>query len=63
MEPHSAPAQVQAMIHAEEQKVRALEQFVRMSSQEYLEAFGQLKHFERRRCRPRPRWWRPTSVS
>ena len=48
MEPHKRAAQVQAMIHAEEQKVRALEQFVRMSSQEYLEAFGQLKHFERK---------------
>jgi RNA polymerase primary sigma factor len=48
MEPHKRAAQVQAMIHAEEQKVKALEQFVRMSSQEYLDAFGQLKHFEKK---------------
>ncbi len=48
MEPHKRAAQVQAMIHAEEQKVRALEQFVRMTSQDYLHAFGQLKHFEKK---------------
>jgi RNA polymerase primary sigma factor len=41
-------AQASAIIHAEEQKVRALEQFVRMTSEGYLEAFRQLKMYEKK---------------
>ncbi|MEI6357868.1 MAG: sigma-70 family RNA polymerase sigma factor, partial [Verrucomicrobiota bacterium] len=48
LDPHKRAAQAQAMIHAEEQKTKALEQFVRMDAPGYLAAFGQLKHFEKR---------------
>ncbi len=48
LDPHKRSAQAQAMIHAEEQKIKALEQFVRMDAPGYLAAFGQLKHFEKR---------------
>ena len=48
LEPNKRAAQAQAMIHAEEQKTKALEQFVRMDAPGYLAAFGQLKHFEKR---------------
>ncbi|MEN9778837.1 MAG: polymerase, sigma 70 [Verrucomicrobiota bacterium] len=41
-------AQAQAIIHAEERKIKALEEFVRMSLDEYTTAFSQLKHFERK---------------
>ncbi len=48
LEPHKRSVQAQGMIHSEEQKIRALEQFVRMSSEGYLNAFAQLKHFEKK---------------
>ncbi|MFM8878501.1 MAG: RNA polymerase sigma factor RpoD [Verrucomicrobiota bacterium] len=41
-------SQAQAIIHAEERKIKALEEFVRMSLDEYTTAFSQLKHFERK---------------
>ena len=40
-------AQVQAIVHAEERKVKALEEFTRMSHMDYIRAFEQLKHFEK----------------
>ena len=40
-------AQVQAIVHAEERKVKALEEFTRMSHTDYIRAFEQLKHFEK----------------
>jgi RNA polymerase primary sigma factor len=46
--PQKKHPQVQAIIHAEERKAKALEEFVRMTSQEYLQAFEQLKHFDRK---------------
>ena len=48
LQPQKKAAPVQAIIHAEEQKSRALEQFVRMTCQEYLDAFKSLKSFERK---------------
>jgi RNA polymerase primary sigma factor len=48
LQPQKKAAPVQAIIHAEEQKSRALEQFVRMTCQEYLDAFKSLKNFERK---------------
>ena len=39
---------VQAILQSEEQKIKALEQFVRMTASDYLHAFAQLKHFERK---------------
>lgn len=41
-------AQAQVIIHAEERKTKALEEFVRMSHAGYTEAFSQLKQFERK---------------
>ena len=38
-------AQQQAIIHSEQQKVCALEEFVRKPHQDYLKAYAQLKHF------------------
>jgi RNA polymerase primary sigma factor len=48
LEPQRRLAQAQAIIHAEERKIKALEEFVRMSLDEYTTAFSQLKHFERK---------------
>ncbi|HTI68909.1 MAG TPA: RNA polymerase sigma factor RpoD [Candidatus Limnocylindria bacterium] len=47
LQPQKKAAQVQAIIHAEERKVKALEEFVRMSHLDYIKAFEQLKHFEK----------------
>jgi RNA polymerase primary sigma factor len=48
LDPQKRSAQAQAIIHAEERKIKALEEFVRMSLDEYTTAFSQLKHFERK---------------
>ena len=48
LEPQKRAAQAQAIIHAEERKIKALEEFVRMTVAGYIEAFSQLKHFERK---------------
>jgi len=48
LQPQKRMAQAQAMIHAEERKIAALEEFVRMSHDGYIEAFAQLKHFEKK---------------
>ena len=48
LEPQRRLAQAQAIIHVEERKIKALEEFVRMSLDEYTTAFSQLKHFERK---------------
>ena len=48
LQPQKKVAQAQAIIHAEERKVAALEEFVRMSHSAYIEAFAQLKHFEKK---------------
>jgi len=48
LQPQKRAAQAQAIIHAEEQKIHALEQFVRMSRQDYVAAFASLKSFERK---------------
>jgi RNA polymerase primary sigma factor len=48
LEPQRRLAQAQAIIHAEERKIKALEEFVRLSLDEYTTAFSQLKHFERK---------------
>ena len=48
LEPQKRSAQAQAIIHAEERKMKALEEFVRMSHVEYMHAWDQLKHFERK---------------
>jgi RNA polymerase primary sigma factor len=48
LDAHKRSAQAQAIIHAEERKIKALEEFVRMSLEEYTTAFSQLKHFERK---------------
>ncbi|NBP24675.1 MAG: RNA polymerase sigma factor RpoD [Proteobacteria bacterium] len=48
LDAHKRSAQAQAIIHAEERKIKALEEFVRMSLDEYTTAFSQLKHFERK---------------
>ena len=48
LDAHKRSAQAQAIIHAEERKIKALEEFVRMSLDEYTNAFSQLKHFERK---------------
>jgi RNA polymerase primary sigma factor len=41
-------AQAQAIIQGEERKVKALEDFVRMSSAGYIEAYKQLQHFSKK---------------
>ena len=41
-------AHAQVIIHAEERKTKALEEFVRMTHAGYLEAFNQLKQFEKK---------------
>ncbi len=48
LQPQKRMAQAQAMIHAEERKIAALEEFVRMSHTGYVDAFAQLKHFEKK---------------
>jgi RNA polymerase primary sigma factor len=48
LEPQKKAAQVQAIIHAEERKSKALEEFVRMTRDAYIAAFAQLKHFEKK---------------
>ena len=48
LEPQKRSAQALAIINAEERKIKALEEFVRMSLDEYTAAFSQLKHFERK---------------
>ncbi len=48
LQPQKKVAQAQAIIHAEERKVAALEEFVRMNHGGYIEAFAQLKHFEKK---------------
>ena len=41
----SKPAPAHGMVQAEERKLKALEEFVRMPRQDYLKIFGQLKRF------------------
>jgi len=48
LQPQKKVVQAQAIIHAEERKVSALEEFVRMTNAGYIEAFAQLKHFEKK---------------
>ena len=48
LEPQKKISQAQAIIHAEERKMKALEEFVRMSHTAYMNAWDQLKHFERK---------------
>jgi len=45
MEELRKSAQTQQIIQGEQRKVKALEEFVRMPSEEYLRAYDQLKHF------------------
>ena len=44
-EEHKKTPQSQGIIESEERKIRALEEFVRLPSADYLRAFDQLKHF------------------
>jgi RNA polymerase primary sigma factor len=48
LQPQKRIAQAAAILNSEEQKVKALEQFVRMTATEYVHAFSQLKHFEKK---------------
>ncbi|MFM8420666.1 MAG: RNA polymerase sigma factor RpoD [Verrucomicrobiota bacterium] len=48
LEPQKRHAQAQAMFMAEERKTQALEEFVRMTRDEYVAAFQRLKDFERK---------------
>ncbi len=48
LESQKRAAQVQPIIHAEERKTKALEEFVRMTNAEYITAFQLLKDFERK---------------
>ena len=48
LEPQRRHAQAQAMLMAEERKTQALEEFVRMTREEYVAAFHRLKDFERK---------------
>jgi RNA polymerase primary sigma factor len=41
-------AQQQQIVQGEQRKIKALEEFVRMTYEEYLHAYGQLKHFAAR---------------
>jgi RNA polymerase primary sigma factor len=45
LEKHSKSAQAQTIIQGEKRKIKALEDFVRMPCDQYLEAYSQLKHF------------------
>ena len=42
---HKASTQAQQVVQAEQRKIRALEEFVRMTHQDYLHAYQQLQHF------------------
>ena len=48
LEPQRKNPQAAAIIHAEERKIRSLEEFVRMTQADYLAAFQRLKDFERK---------------
>ena len=48
LEGQKRAAQAQGIIHAEERKTKALEEFVRMTNAEYIAAFQLLKDFERK---------------
>jgi len=48
LEPQRRVAQAQAIITAEERKTKALEEFVRMTHADYIDAFQRLKDFERK---------------
>jgi RNA polymerase primary sigma factor len=48
LEPQKKHAQAQAIIQGEERKVKALEDFVRMSSSAYIAAYKQLQHFSKK---------------
>ena len=47
-EKHRKSAQQQAIIESEQRKIKALEEFVRLSFQDYLDAYRQLQHFTAR---------------
>jgi RNA polymerase primary sigma factor len=63
LDPQKKMPQVQMMIDAERRKVAALEEFVRMSCEGYLQTYRSCRISPARRSRPRPRWSRPTSAS
>jgi RNA polymerase primary sigma factor len=48
LEPQRKNSQAAAIIHAEERKIRSLEEFVRMTHADYLAAFQKLKDYERK---------------
>ena len=48
LQPEQKAPQIQAILHAEDRKLKALEEFVRAGHQEYIESFNQLKHFEKK---------------
>jgi RNA polymerase primary sigma factor len=48
LEPQKKHAQAQAIVQGEERKVKALEDFVRMSSSAYIAAYKQLQHFSKK---------------
>ena len=45
LEKHGKSPQVQNIIQGEDRKIKALEDFVRMPCQEYMDCYSQLKHF------------------
>jgi RNA polymerase primary sigma factor len=47
-EQHRKSVQQQAVIHSEQKKIKALEEFVRMPCPDYLKAYEQLQHFARK---------------
>ena len=48
LEPQRRIPQALSIIESEERKIKALEEFVRMTFAGYIEAFNQLKHFEKK---------------
>ncbi len=48
LEVHKRSNQAQVIVQAEERKIQALEEFVRMSQREYLLAYEQLQHFNKK---------------
>ncbi|MSU33519.1 MAG: RNA polymerase sigma factor RpoD [Pedosphaera sp.] len=48
LETHKRSNQAQVIIHAEERKIKSLEEFVRMTQREYLLAYEQLQHFNKK---------------
>jgi RNA polymerase primary sigma factor len=48
LEEHGCGPQHQHIIQSEQRKIKALEEFVRMPFQDYLQAYLELKHFERK---------------